>query len=276
MDYIHRDVLKPTGSISPGAPKPKSPNITILLADDIVSEPVRNSGGVKMQGAYSLKPGAMPIKVYLTPSTQNPTYSSDGEEDTISIAHNFEGIHPGDSLEVNEFVQNLLGKNLILIIGNCQDDSKRVFGTKCAPVQLKPTYKSDNESTGHTLTFEQFQKTALLPGFYSGSLPDGNPHTVADVATLALTQANGNYYQLPSLSMTAAITVDSIDLPNGSFVTLIGGGGSDPATLTEGAGTAATVILKDGTDWTALNNAQITFEVMDGGSTVYLIERSRS
>lgn len=273
--FIHQDVLKNPNAISPGSPLAKSPNVTLLFTDDIVSEPVRNGGGVKMEGNWVLKAGAKPIQVYLTPSTQAPTFEGDGDEDSISIAHKFTGIHPGDALAVNEFIQNTIGKNVILIYGSCQSPAKKVYGTKCAPLQLKPSFQGDNEKTGHTLNFEQFQKTAYLPGHYEGALPEGSVHTTADTS-LNLLEANGYQYQLPSLAVTAAIDVASIDLKSGTFVTLIGGGGTDPATLVEGAGTAATVILKDGASWTALDGATIDFEVVDGGTTIYLIERKRT
>lgn len=273
--FLHSNVLKNRNAISPGSAQPKLSNVTVLFADDIVAEPVRNSGGVKMEGNYALKPGAKPILVYITPSTQAPTFEGDGDEDSVSIAHKFTGMHPGDALEINEFIQNTLGKNVILIVGNCQNAVKKVYGTRCAPMQLKPTYQGDNEKTGHTLNFEQFQKSALLPGHYEGTLPEADPHDIADVTATALTVSNGYYYQVPSLAVTAAIDVTSIDLPTGQFVTLYGGGGVAPATLSEGAGTAATVILKDGTDWTALEGASIDLEVIDGGTTTYLIERRR-
>ncbi len=91
-----------------------------------------------------------------------------------------------------------------------------------------------------------------------------------------MTVANGTQYQLPSYAVTAAIDIASIDQPHGTFVTLIGGGGADPATLASGAGTAATVLLKDNTTWTALENATITFRVFDADATIYLIEESRT
>ena len=65
-------------------------------------------------------------------------------------------------------------------------------------------------------------------------------------------------------------------MAHGDTVTLIGSGGSDPATLSSGDATGATVLLNDDQDWTALENATISFEVFDNGATMYLIEKNRS
>lgn len=273
--YTPKSVFKSRSGISPGAAIAKSPNVTIIFVDDIVSSPVRNSGSIKMEGNFILRPGAKPIQVYMTPSKQEPSYESDGEEDALSILQKFTGMHPGDELEINELIQHLISRGVILIYGSCQNKVKKVYGTPCAPLQVKPTFIANNDSTGHTLAFEQYAKTSYLPGHYEGELPTGDAFEVVG-SDIVVDLTKGMQYKLAPFAVTAAISVENTDLPAGSFVTLIGGGGVDPATLSDGAGTGATILLKDGADWTALEGSSIDLEIFVSGAATYLIERKRS
>jgi hypothetical protein len=273
--YLFEDVPKNNNAISPGAAQAKDPNVTLIRVDDLQSEPVRNSKGVKLEGNYVFKAGKRAAKVYLTPSKMTPSTENEGDEDSISMKHMFEGMHPGDSLEINEFIQNNLGKNLILVYGNCKDNVKKVFGSKCAPLQLRPSFVADNDGTNHTLTFEQFQKTQQVPGHYEGSIPEAEPATVAD-ENLTLSQANGYIYQLPSNAIAADIIPANTDLETGNFVTLLGGGGAAPLQLVNPATGNVVVVLKDDVAWSALDGASIDLEVVVADTTTYLIERNRS
>jgi len=273
--YILQDVPKDNSSISPGAAKAKDPNLTIIRVEDIVSTPARNSKGVKMEGNFVLKAGAQVAKVYVTPSKMTPSFENEGDEDSISVKHMFEGMHPGDALEINEFVQNNMSKNLILIYGNCQDNVKKVYGTTCAPMQLKPSFVADNDQTNHTLSFEQFQKTAQLPGHYEGALPEGSPTAVAD-ENLTLSQANGYVYRFSENGFGTEIVPANTDLKTGDFVTLLGGGGSDPYVLANPATGNVVVVLKDNVSWSAIDGAMIDLEVVVADTTTYLIERKRA
>lgn len=273
MTYIKKSVPR-SGGISPGSPVPKDPNVTIIDADDILTSPERDSKGVKMVGNFVLNAGASMIQVYMTPKKQAPTYTGDGEVDELVITQNFEGSHPGDSLEINEFIQNWIGKDIILIYGSCSDNVKKVYGTKCSPMRLKPSFEGNDTKTGHTLAFEQSLGTGYLPGHYEGTLSFADPTDVAD-ENVTLSVANGYRYQLAAAALTAALNFTITDLEHGDVVTLIGGGGTDPYTLAAGAAGDATVVLKDGVTWTALDNATIDLMVYKSGATTYLIEQKR-
>lgn len=273
--YAFNDVPKDTRRKSPGAALAKDPNLTLIRTRDIVSLPQRNSKGVKMEGNFVLKPGTKAAQVYVTPSKMNPTFEGDGDEDAISVSHNIEVMAPGDALELNEFVQNNISENVIAIYGNCLDDVKKVYGTKCAPLQLKPSFKADNDSTEHTLVFEQFQKTEELPGHFEGQLPDGAITNVAD-ENLTLSVANGYIYQLAEDTLGTEIIPSVTDLETGDFVTLKGGGGSDPYVLANPATGSVTVVLKDNVNWIAEDGALIDLEVVQADTTTYLIERKRA
>lgn len=274
MAYIRKSVASP-GGISPGSPTPKNANVTIVFADDVLSSPSRDDGGIKMQGNYVLKSGATMIQVYMTAKKQKPGYESDGDVDELVITQKFEASYPGNSLEIKEFIQNTIGKDLIIMYGTCTGSKYEVYGTACSPMRLKPSFEADDTKTGHTLMFEQTLGTGYLPATYEGTIALAEPNAAAD-ANLDLLVADGAQYRLPADAAGAAIDIASIDHLHGTIISLIGSGGADPSVLSAGAATAATVILKDGTDWAATNNAVLDLRVYIAGATTYLIEEKRA
>jgi hypothetical protein len=272
--YIRTNVAKPAGS-SPGAAAPKEPNVVVVAVDDILVWPMRDLNGVRTLGNFTLKPGAKMIQLYMTPSKIKASYEAEGEEDTITYKQKFEGEHPGDSLEIEEFITNWTGVNAVIIHGSCTDNFRKIVGTKCAPVQLKASSQDDNEARKKMLTFEQYAKSGFLPGHYTGALVFAEPFAAAS-GTFAMNVANGTHYKLPSLAVTDAVEPTAVDLPAGTIITLIGGGGVAPATLSQGTAGAAEVLLQAGSTWTGLLNSVIHLQVFDAGDDKYLIEVSRT
>lgn len=264
--------IKKTAS---GAAAPKNPNVLIIAVKDIATWPARNSKKVLMEGAFTLKPNPKIAEVYMTSSKTKAPYESDGDEDAISLKHKFEGEHPGNELEINEFIADWLGEPCIIIHGSCQDAFRKVVGTACAPVQLKPAGQDDNDGRKHMLVFEQFAKVEWLPGHFTGPLPSVDPFNVVSSAAIALNPANGYVYQLPSLATTAAIAVATTTLNHGDIVTLIGGGGVAPATLATGV-TDKSALLVSGTTWVGLAGATINLKVFKAGAITLFEEISRT
>lgn len=258
-----------------GAVTAKQPDIILVHTDDILNLPARDGRGVRMVGNIILKPGAEMHKLYLTPSTQEPSYASDGPEDGESLTHKVMGSYPGNDLEAKEFFQNRLGQPLMAIWSGCNNATgKEVYGTPCAPLKMKGEFVANNEKTGFVFTFESVQKTSYVPATYEGALTFAAPFEPADF-DLALTEANGAFYKLPSSAVVNAIDIASTDLEHGDIVSLIGGGGAAPATLSNGLATAGTVQLVQGVDWTALADATIDLQVFDDGTTKFFREVSR-
>lgn len=272
--YIPVSVGKPQG-MSPGAAAPKEPNTVIVKAEDILVWPMRDSKGVKTIGSFVMKPGTKMIEIYMTPSKTKATYESEGEEDTMTIKQKFEGEHPGNELEIEEFIANWTGVNAIVIYGSCSDNYRKVIGTKCAPVQLKPSSQDDNDARKKMLVFEQYAKSKFVPGHYTGTLSLAAPFA-PPAAAFSVTPANGNQYQLPALAVTAAVSFTAMTLEAGQIISLIGGGGAGPATLAQGTAGDVEVLLMAGSTWTALNNSVIHLQVFDAGDDKYLIEQSRA
>lgn len=267
--YIKQSVRKPQGNKSPGAPAPKDPNVTIIDIDDILLHPERDSKGVLMEGSYVMKPNANMVQLYMTPSKIKASFETEGDEDAQSFKHKVEGEHPGNELEIAEFVQNWTGRNCIIILGSCADSFRKVYGSKCAPLQLKPSLQDDNEARKHMMLFEQAAASGYVPGHYVGELVLDNP-TFASSVDLTITPAT-LMQKLPALAVTDDITITSITAEADSVVTLIGSGGAEPATLADGAN----VLLKGGANWTALEGAVIHLKVF-GGATKKLVELSRA
>lgn len=272
--YVRQNVVKPLGK-SPGAAAAKEPNVVVIATDDILTWPMRDSKGVKHVGNFVMKPNAKMIEVYMTPSKLKASYGSEGDEDAVSFAQKFEGEHPGNELEINEFVQNWTGVNCVVIYGSCSDAFRKVMGTKCAPMQLKPSLQDDNDGRKTMLVFEQAAKSGFVPGHYTGALSFAEPFAIADAGNILATAANGNMYKVPSLDVTVPIVFSEVSLAHGAIITLVGGGGSNPATLATGTADLS-AILKDGTTWVALESSVINLQVFVAGDNTYLLELSRS
>lgn len=272
--YVRQNVVKPLGK-SPGAAAPKEPNVTIVAVDDILTWPLRDDKGVAMLGSFVMKDNAKMISVYMTPSKIKATFESDGDEDSVSIMQKFEGESPGNELELAEFVQNWIGVNAIIIYGSCVDSYRKVMGTKCAPMQLKPSLEDGNDARKHMLVFEQFAKSGFVPGHYTGSLSFAAPFEVVSAGAVIVNETNGRIYKLPSTAAATPIVFSTIALNHGDEITLIGGGGSTAATLVTGV-TDKSALLINGTTWVALDGAVINLKVFKNGAITLLQEVSRA
>jgi hypothetical protein len=272
--YVRKNIVKPTGK-SPGAAAPKEPNVTIVAVDDIATWPARDGNGVNHTGNFVMKPGAKMYQVYMTPSKIKAGFESDGDEDAVSFKQKFEAESPGNELDLAEFVQNWTGVNSIIIYGSCSDSFRKVIGTKCAPVQLKPSLTDDNDSRKHMLVFEQMAKSGYVPGHYTGTLSFADPFVVVSTTAIDLNPTSGYIYQLPSLAVTAAVTITANTLVHGDVITLIGGGGVAPATLTTGV-TDKKALLVNGTNWVGLAGSTINLKVFNNGAITLFEEISRT
>lgn len=272
--YVAKNVGRPQIGRSAGAAAPKSPNVVVVATKDILTWPVKDSNGVLMLGNFVMKPGAKMIEVYMTPSKSKASYEPQGDEDSESYKHKFEGEHPGNELEIAEFVQNWTGEPAIVIYGSCEDNYRKVVGTHCAPVRLKATLQDDNDARKNMLVFEQYANTGEVLGHYPGEVIVSAPFAVAAFA-FSFDSANGYQYQLLPSAAADDITITANNYEHGDIVTLIGGGGVDPTVVSTGATAAGTFELKDGTDWVGLEGAILQLQVYKG-STTYFQELSRS
>lgn len=276
MTTFRKSVPRPTG-VGAGAPNPKKGEVNVIYADDVLAFPGRDANGVKMVGNIVLKNGAKVYKLYATPTSQKANHTIEGDEDAEQFKLTFEGTHPGDSIDINEWVQNALGQGFIIIYGtSCGSNSNKVLGTPCNPMKLKGEFGDDKDGVKHTLKFEQYQGSGQIAGFYYGTLSFDTNFQVAAVTAITASAANGNVYQLPATASAAVIAFAGMTLTHGQIITLIGGGGAGASTLSAGTSGPVSVMLGGGQDWIALQNAVLNLQVFVGASTTTLIEVSRS
>lgn len=265
---LRKSAPRPTKP-SPGAAKPPKPMYTIIATEDIAAWPARDADSVEMSGNFVMKTGCKMAQFYGTASKHDGAWETDGEEDALSVTHRVIPDHPGDAVDSENFMQSWLGVPAAVIVDFCDGSPKKVYGTACAPVQLRPGFRQNSEGTGYTMTFEAYAPTNLLPGRYSGEIVLNAPFDVADAEAMALTKENGTQYKLPVDVAGKSITVASNTLDSGTIITLMGSGGSDPSTLAA----SSDVLLSS--PWTALDGAFISLEVFESNSSKFLIERNR-
>jgi hypothetical protein len=270
MKLIDKDRQKS----SPGGPVAKSPFITIMKVEDIASAPQANALGVLLEGLFEMKQGKEPFKMYNTGSFQNFGFETDGDEDAASIQKTLSTRFPGDGLEIREFIGGQMDIEAIVLFGG-GSALKSVIGSLLAPIKMRANLIMDNDTTHYELTFSNMSNDNLMPGLFAGPDPVANVFEAAAV-DLEFLIANGALVKLPSSSSGESVGITDFDLTSGTFVSVIGGGGADPAVISDAAGTDAKFLLKDGTSFIGLDNARITFEVFIAGTDTFLIERSRS
>ena len=249
-----------------------------MIVEDILVFPPRDSKGVVHVGDFVMKTGKFPVQIYMTKSKISAPYTSEGDEDSASIKQMFEGQHPGNKKEIREFIQNWMGKNVIIIHGSCSETEKEVVGTPCAPLQLKPEKQDNNDGRHHTLKFEAFAKSAFLPGLYEGAIALEAPVAVTDATDLTILNGLGTQWKLPVSATADEIKLIWGSLGNKETFTLIGSGGVAPDTLVNGSGGTglySKILLKDGTTWVALDGATITLQAYSCTPN-YFIEVARS
>lgn len=275
MTFIKKSVPKPEGP-GAGSGTPKGGDVTLIYTEDILHFPDRDSTGVVLGGNIVLKPDAVMYTIYMTPSSQKGMFEIEGDEDLEGFKPSFEGMVPGDTRIMSRFVQYTTGRGVILIYGaDCGKQSGRVMGSPCNPMKLRGSFEDGKEASKFDVKFEQVIKSKMVPAFYDGELMFASNYE-APASAIDFTKANGFVYQLQSLGVTEAITAASIDLDHNTYVTLIGGGGTDPSTLSSGTQGAVTVLLVDDINWVGLAKSVINFQVFNAGATIYLYERSRS
>jgi hypothetical protein len=260
---IRKSVPRPApGS---GAPRGKNPILKFFYVSDIVSLPNSDSTGVRTVGNIVMKEGTAPIDFYATDDMQKFSHSIDGEADAEGFLKKIEASHPGDSVDVNEFMQKSLGEGFIVLYPNdCEASQYKMMGTKCNPLYIKGgDFMDDKDGIKHTITFEQRRRDRNVAKFYQGVIPTATPYSPT---TFALDlNVNRLIVQLPaSNDEENVLTFPGLDFPENSAITLIGGGGSDPITLASMTGSPVggtpSFLLKNGTSWVALEGAVIQLE----------------
>ncbi len=162
----------PKTNANAGAPTPKSPNILLVVASDILTFPTRDAKGVLLTTDLALKPDAKAISLYATPMSISRTDSAEGDPDGKGWLQTVTFAHPGDSLQINEFAQNALNEDWIIITTECSDTTgTRLHGTPCNPMQYTIEEQDNNEGKKKTFTYTQSMRSQYKSAHYPGELP---------------------------------------------------------------------------------------------------------
>lgn len=272
MYVVGQGLVKGNAS-SAGSP---SSEIVIVQKEDVLVYPNTDTAGIRMVGNFVLKEGANFERIYSTKSKTEFPIETEGDEDASSFKPKAMLQHPGSRLELKEFVQAWTGKDVFVLHKKCGDNHYEVIGSPCAPLQLKASREDKNDALSFTLNFESFSPTAKLPRNYYGEIVNLGPVAVADLEAIATTTSAFNY-QLPAeTTADTDVTFATVANTAGQGITLIGGGGTEPATLASGVNGPVTVLLNNNTPWVALKDSNIHLKVYISGSTKFLVEQSRA
>lgn len=260
-----------------GGPESKSFEIILIDLTEVSFWPPRDDNKVAMVGNIVMQDGKYVTKMQVTNSKTSTPLGSEGDEDNVSLNSLPEFSFPGWTLDAEELFANWLNKSMAVgvRVGACEGDSPfyRIFGTPCAPLSLLPEGQNDNDAAVLMPKFQQFQKTRNMPGRYYGTFTFATVNNVAaDTTAIDVTAGEGEYQLVDNTGAT--VITDLENASTGSRYTLIGSGGSNPATI---QAANANFVLAGGVDWQALAGTTITFEAFDaGGGDHIFVEKSRT
>jgi hypothetical protein len=271
MTYVKVDVNK-SAKRSPGAGGNKKDKITLVDLADLISESPRDAKGIVIVGNHSFKPSAYAIGIYVTPSSIAGKVSSDGEADEEGIMQELVFAHPGSEKEIREFRANWIGRNCLAFVDKCSDGSTDQYGSSCSPLRLKFEATDDKDINKSIFTLGSTSKgpdVALYLGTITLSTVAAT--VAADATSIDLSNGEGEY-QLTDNAAATVITT-ATNAVDGMIFTLLGSGGSNPASITD----ANDFVLSSGVSWSGIAGAKITFKAFkDGAASWKFFEQSRS
>ena len=272
MSYTKVNLTK--GSDNSGKGGDKKDKVTLIDADDILGDfPTRDDKGVVITDDIVMKPGTYAVDFYATQDSIKLTSKGEGEMDAKGIIQGLEFSFPGDPTELLEARQYWMNRNCYAIVHRCSTNKKVLAGAPCALLQL--TFNAEDTKDGNktTFTLASAQKGPELADYQGTITYDTVTGTIAaDDASPSVASGEGQY-QLTDGS-AAAVALTTLDnAVDGKVYTLLGSGGTYPSTI----GTANDFVLKNGTAWTAISGARITFRAFkSGASTWKFFEQSRA
>lgn len=250
----------------------------LAFVEDLVSFPNTDSNNVLLVGQPVFKEGKGLVPIYITSSSQEYSYESQGDQDSRSHKVKFMGTHPGDEQEGLEFSVNNLDKEFIVFIPGCQaSDNTKVLGRPCAPLIFKSTHKGGKDGKKFEFTFEQEIGSKYVYFIYNGPLPtQEQAYTEVDF-TAALTELSA-VQKVKVTAAAQALDITSLEDITETQVTFIGQESvvAKAGTISEDLAGDVMILTKDGLQWKAVAGATITFEVYQTASKIVLIERWRT
>ena len=283
MDIKVNKLLKPA-TAGAGAPKFNNDKLVWLIPAALVDVfPDTDDKGVRLQGNIVLQNNAFAIPMYATGSTKDYAADVQGEEDAENFKLTFKANHPGDEVQATEFAVNYLGEGFIIVFDKCKSNgTRKVLGSDCHPLKLKPGFKGNKDKTGFEFSFEQSTGSRSMHFEYAGSVITEESLAPSQASTaLKFLKENVNLVKINVGTASSVAAITTVEKNTGDIVTLIGqdSDATKAATLSSAniaTATGVVVLLKDGVAWKSLADSTISFMVFKTNTHTFLQETYRT
>ena len=283
MDIKVNKLLKPA-TAGAGAPKFNNDKLVWLIPAALVDVfPDTDDKGVRLQGNIVLQNNAFAIPMYATGSTKDYAADVQGEDDAENFKLTFKANHPGDEIEATEFSVNYLGEGFVIVFDKCKSNgTRKVLGSDCHPLKLKPGFKGNKDKTGFEFSFEQSTGSRSMHFEYAGSVITEESLAPSQASTaLEFLEENVNLVKINVGTASSVAAITTVEKNTGDIVTLLGQDtdSAKAATLSSAniaTATGVVVLLKDGVAWKSLKDSTISFRVFKTNTHTFLVETYRT
>lgn len=283
MDIKVNKLLKPA-TAGAGAPKFNNDKLVWLIPADLIDVfPDADDKGVRLQGNIVLQNNAFAIPMYATGSTKDYAADVQGEEDAENFKLTFKANHPGDEIEASEFAVNYLGRGFVIVFDKCKSNgTRKLLGSDCHPLKLKPGFKGNKDKTGFEFSFEQSTGSRSMHFEYAGSVITEESLAPSQASTaLEFLEENVNLVKINVGTASSVAAITTVEKNTGDIVTLLGqdSDATKAATLSSAniaTATGVVVLLKDGVAWKSLADSTISFMVFKTNTHTFLQETYRT
>lgn len=145
--------------------------ILIFEWEDVKNFPTREVGVTTYSEGFALKEGAKLQPVYATPGSIEVLQESEGDADARGFKKGVKFDHPGNSSDIEDFIEYNSNRNLGAIVRSCNGKQVRIFGDPCNPLSLKAETSDTKDATKTTMTLQQDVRDAYRVLTYTGELP---------------------------------------------------------------------------------------------------------
>ena len=283
MDIKVNKLLKPA-TAGAGAPKFNNDKLVWLIPAALVDVfPDTDDKGVRLQGNIVLQNNAFAIPMYATGSTKDYAADVQGEDDAENFKLTFKANHPGDEVQATEFAVNYLGEGFIIVFDKCKSNgTRKLLGSDCHPLKLKPGFKGNKDKTGFEFSFEQSTGSRSMHFEYAGSVITEESLAPSQASTaLEFLEENVNLVKINVGTASSVAAITTVEKNTGDIVTLLGqdSDATKAATLSSAniaTATGVVVLLKDGVAWKSLADSTISFMVFKTNTHTFLQETYRT
>lgn len=153
MAYVAKSIGRPAGGA--GNPTQKFPTILIYETDDCESYPTRSIGVTTTSEDFRLKAEKKLLGIYATPSSIEIMQEAEGDADARGYRKGVKFEHPGNSQDIEDFVEYYSNKNIAAFVLECNGNIARSIGDPCNPLSMKVETTETKDGTKVTITLQQ-------------------------------------------------------------------------------------------------------------------------